>query len=43
MTGACAAWLADPGHGLNEVRIVLFDRRSDRAFEDALDAIPGPP
>ena len=43
MTGACAAWLADPGHGLNEVRIVLFDRRSYRAFEDALDAIPGPP
>ena len=40
MTGACAGWLADPGHGLNEVRIVLLDRRSYRAFESALDALP---
>jgi O-acetyl-ADP-ribose deacetylase (regulator of RNase III) len=43
MTRTAAAWLADPGHRLTEIRVVLFDDRSYRAFEGAMSAVPDPP
>ncbi len=36
MTRVCSEWLADPDHGVAEIRIVLYDRGAYAAFEEAL-------
>ncbi len=40
LVGTAAAWLRDPAHAIEEIRFVLFDARTLRAFEAALDAEP---
>jgi O-acetyl-ADP-ribose deacetylase len=39
MTRVATEWLRDPRHGVEEIRLVLYDDRAYRAFDRALDEV----